>query len=59
LIADMHRNPATFAKRFVSGNTVLIAKAGKGPDSCGYVGVQVEAGRRRSLRKLIGAADAE
>jgi hypothetical protein len=29
LIADMHRNPATFAKRCVSGNTVLVARLAK------------------------------
>jgi hypothetical protein len=29
LIADMHRNPATFAKRCVSGNTMLVARLAK------------------------------
>jgi hypothetical protein len=29
LIADMHRSPATFAKRSVSGNTVLVARLAK------------------------------
>ena len=29
LIADMHRNPATFAKRSVSGNTMLVARLAK------------------------------
>ena len=29
LIADTHRNPATFAKRCVSGNSVLVARLAK------------------------------
>jgi hypothetical protein len=29
LIADMHRNPGTFAKRSVSGNTLLVARLAK------------------------------
>jgi hypothetical protein len=29
LIADMQRNPATFAKRSVWGNTVLVARLAK------------------------------
>jgi hypothetical protein len=29
LIADMHGHPATFAKRSVSGNTVLVATLAK------------------------------
>ena len=29
MIADTHRNPATFAKRSVSGNTVLVARLAK------------------------------
>jgi hypothetical protein len=54
LIADMQRNPATFAKRSRSGNTVLVARLAKA-----LTVAAIPEFREETLRKLIGAADAE
>jgi hypothetical protein len=59
LIADMHRNPATFAKRSVSGNTVLMARPAKALTVAAMPEFRSKQDAEETLRKLIEAADAE
>jgi hypothetical protein len=59
LIADMHRNPATFAKRSVLGNTVLVASLAKALTVADIQEFRSKQDAEKALRKLIGAADAE
>jgi len=59
LIADMHRNPATFAKRSVSGNTVLAARLAKALTVAAKPEFKSKQDAEKAIRKLIGAADAE
>ena len=59
MIADMHRNPATLAKRSVSGNTVLVARLAKALTVAAIPEFRSKQDAEKALRKLIGAADAE
>ena len=58
MIADMHRNAATFAKRSVSGNTVLAARLAKALTVAAKPEFRSKKDAEKALRKLIGAADA-
>jgi len=55
----MHRNAATFAKRSVSGNTVLAARLAKALTVAAIPEFRSKQDAEKALRKLIGAADAE
>jgi hypothetical protein len=59
LIANMQRNPATFAKRSRSGNTVLVARLAKALTVAAIPEFRSKQDVEETLRKLIGAADAE
>jgi hypothetical protein len=54
LIADMHRNPTTFAKRSVSGNTVLMARLAKAVTVAAKPEFRSKEDTEKALRKLIG-----
>ena len=55
MIADMHRNPATFAKRSVLGNTVLVASLAKALTVADIQEFRSKQDAEKALRKLIGA----
>ena len=59
MIADMQRNPATFAKHSASGNTVLVARLAKALTVAAIQEFRSKQDAEKALRKLIGAADAE
>jgi hypothetical protein len=52
-------HPATFAKRSVSGNTVLMARLTKALTVAAILEFKSKRDVEKALRKLIGAADAE
>jgi hypothetical protein len=55
----MHGHPATFAKRSVSGNTVLVARLAKALTVAAMQEFRSKQDAEKVLSKLIGAADAE
>jgi uncharacterized protein YndB with AHSA1/START domain len=59
LIADKHGHPLSFAKRSVSGNTVLVARLAKTLTVAAIQEFRSKQDAEKALRKLIGAADAE